>query len=216
MNFAAQYSNLEAIPNGWTTASGPSINPVAPAAFNVEQWNGGLTTVIAGLPYSGALAKCPLPLPPGVSNFTLSYQIRPDMDAEEFSQIHETDLILVDAAGSWYNGSCQKNNAEGGMWQVVNAAGSWVDTGFKPGLFAPMQWTPVSVVYKVNWGVGISMVSITDNGTTFQIPSTLQNLPLKTGMGWAPNEIVIQVQECLNGSAGAYTRDMTAINIAMS
>jgi hypothetical protein len=217
MSFVAEVNGIEAIAGGFTIASGPSINPISPTAFAVQQWNGGLTVNVIGPADSAAVGKIQLPLTPGPSNFSLTYQIRPSMAAAQVSQCHETDLIIVGPDGSWYNGSCQLNNAEGGMWQIANASGAWVDTGFKPGLLIPEQWVTIIINYQINWTAKtLSVISITDGSQVFQIPTSLQNIPAKTGMGWAPNIIVLQLQDCLNASGGAYTRDMTGINLTMS
>ena len=144
MQYSASYINLETIAPG-IDIDPANINPgqEPPTSFTDEPWSGGTTINISGPAYSAGLSKRSVPLPANVSQFTLTYQISPSEDAIEYSQVHETDLMIVDSAGNRYNGSTQKNNQAGGIWEIANAAGDWVPTGFKPGLFRPGVWTAV-------------------------------------------------------------------------
>jgi hypothetical protein len=217
MSYSAQYTNLEAGP--LTPVIDPAaINPgnPPPTYFAPQQWTGGMTNVLAGPAGSAGLTKFEVTLPPNFSQFILSYDINPDFSATTLSLVHETDLIIVGIDGSWYNGSCQKNNAQGGMWQIPDASGNWQTTGFKPGLFPSGTWTSVKVKYTVNWTAKtISTVSIQDGATVFPILSAMQTTPAKQGMGWQPGILVGQIQDCLK-LAGTYSRSMRNVGIGMS
>jgi hypothetical protein len=223
MLFSASYANLETIVPG-IDMNPADINPGGPeptsaTGFTDEPWSGGTTVSINGPQWFAGLSKRSVTPPTGllqsISQITVTYDIRPSQTASLFAQLHETDLIIVDANGNRYNGSCQKNNEEGGMWQIVNAQGNWVDTGFKPGLFTPDVWTPVSVVYRVNWqALTLSVIGITDGTTPFLIPAALQNVPAVKNSGWQPNLLDIQIQDTLI-KAGSYTRDMKNIGISL-
>lgn len=217
MLYSASYVNIETItPGEDTNPVDINVGASSPTSFTDQQWNGGTTINISGPAYSAGLSKRTVTLPANVSQFTVQYQIRPSQTAALYSQVHETDLMIVDATGNRYNGSTQKNNQEGGMWQVANATGGWVDTGFKPGLFVPDTWSPVAVVYKANWtALTLSVVSIMDGNQVFSLPPTLLNIPATQKSGWQPSILDIQIQDCLNSSGGAYTRDMRDIAILM-
>lgn len=215
--FEASYTTLEQLAPGIDTTPA-DINPgePAPTSFTDEPWSGGTTINISGPAYSAGLSKRAVALPAGVSQFTLTYQVDPSPEAAAHSQVNETDLIIVDAAGNKYNGSCQINNEEGGMWQIATATGAWVDTGFKPGPWATDTWTLVSVVYRANWtGLTLSVVSISDAGQTFTVPAALQNVPAVQKSGWQPSLLDVQIQDGLNSAGGSYTRQMRDIDILM-
>jgi len=171
---------------------------------------------ISGLQWAAGLSKRAVTvladLLASITQITFSYQIRPSQLAAVLSQANENDLMVTNAKGALFNGSVRKNNQEGGMWQVANSAGGWVDTGFKPGPFAPDVWTQVIVVYAINWTTGIRVVSITDNGTTFQLdtPPAAPNLEA----AWGPNLLDWQSQETLL-SAGGYARDMRNVTLVL-
>ncbi len=175
-----------------------------------------MTNFLAGPAGSAGLTKFQVALQPNFSTFLFSYEINPDFSSTALSLVNETDLIIVGTDGGWYNGSCQKNNVEGGMWQIPDAAGDWKDTGFKPGLFAAGVWTPVKVKYQINWTAKtISTLSIQEGATIFPILSAMQTTPAKQGMGWQPSILVGQIQDCMKAT-GAYTRSMRNVGIAMS
>lgn len=213
-SFNASYTNLETIAPGIDTTPA-DINPggPVPAYFNDETWNGGTSDTIAGVAYAAGLSKRAVTLPANVSQFTLSYQVRVSQTGAAYSQANETDLMIVDSNGTLYNGSTRLNNQEGGMWQITNSAGGWVDTGFKPGLFAADTWTSVVVVYQANWTAQtLSVLSITD-GSTFTVPAALRQVETMANSGWQKAILDVQIQDTLV-KAGAYTRDMRNIGIA--
>ena len=217
--FTAGYSNLETLTPG-IDVNPTNINPGAPppASFTDESYAGGTTINVSGPAYSAGLSKRAVPLPTNVTihQITMTYQINPSQNAILYAQVHETDLMFVDAAGDLYNGSCQLNNQEGGMWQIAKAGGAWIDTGFKTGLLPPGVWTTVVVVYQPNWTtLTLSVVSITVGALTFTIPASMQNVAAVQKSGWQPNLLDVQIQDGLNSKGGAFTRDMRNISIAV-
>jgi len=213
--FTASYLNLEQMVAGIDLAPG-NINPggPAPSSFTDEIWNGGTTVSVSGPAYAAGLSKRAVALPAGVSQFTVSYQTRASQASARYSQANETDLMIVDGAGTLYNGSTRLDNQEGGEWQITNARGAWVDTGFKPGLFPADTWVQVSVVYQANWSAStLSVVSIAQGGQVFSIPAALASVETMANSGWQKNLLDVQLQETLV-VAGSYTRDMKNINIA--
>ncbi len=111
-SYTASYTNLETIVPG-IDIKPADVNPglPPPTSFTDEPWAGGTTINVDGPPYSAGLSKRSVPLPPNVSQFTLTYQINPSETATLYAQVYETDLIIVDPNGNRYNGSCQMNNA---------------------------------------------------------------------------------------------------------
>jgi hypothetical protein len=217
--FTAAYTSLEAIVPGIDT-NPANINPggPVPTSFTDTPWNGGTTINIGGAQWAAGLSKrfvTPQPdMLAACSRFTFSYQIRPSQLALLLSQANENDLMLTDGKQNLFNGSMRKNNSTGGMWEIVNAAGAWVATGFKPGPFTPDVWTQVIAVYQVNWAaLTISVLSITDGAATFALPSPLA-LPAIKNSGWQASIIDWQAQETLK-LPGAFTRDTRNVGVAM-
>jgi len=215
-SYTTSYFNIE------NTTSAIDINPAninvgeqPPTSFIDENWGGGITTTVVGPAYSAGLSKRVVALPANVHQFTFSYQIRPSQTATIYAQVYETDLMIVDASGNRFNGSCQINNYEGGMWQIANASGGWVDTGFKPGLLPPDVWTQVSVVYLVNWQkLTLSVVSIEQGSQVFSgIAPALQNIPATQKSGWQPSILDVQIQDGMDSEPGGFSRDMRNITI---
>lgn len=102
--------------------------------------------------------------------------------------------------------SAQLNMAEGGMWQIDNAAQEWTDTGIKNDLITPDQWFSVSLRHWVDFSAGkFSVQSIQDTDT----PSSMQSLPLLSS-NWQP-VIAVQLQtEVLTpGGLSVLYRDIT-------
>jgi hypothetical protein len=219
MLFTASYSNLETMVPGIDT-NPDDINPGGPPpdSFSDTPWAGGTTMNIDGPQWAAGLSKRSVTvlgdLLASIGQVTMSCYIRPSQLARVLSQAHENDLMVTDglAKPNRYNGSIRKNNQEGGMWQVANSAGGWVDTGFKAGLFAADVWTAFSVVYEITWGVGIRVASITDNGVLFSCSTAL--VAAIPNSGWAPNLLDWQSQDTLL-AAGAFTRDMKNVSLAL-
>lgn len=218
--FEASYLNLEQMVAGIdTTPADINVGGPVPAYFSDQMWNGGTTITVAGPAFAAGLSKRSVALPSGVSQCTLSYQIRVSQSAGVESQANETDLMIVDAAGNLYNGSTRKNNQEGGEWQITNATGSWVDTGFKPGLFPADTWTQVAVVYQANWtAASFTILSIEDEtaptlvGAVFSLGPTFKPQVISNST-WKKGILDVQIQDTL-WVAGSYTRDMRNIDLA--
>ena len=217
--FTATYGNLETLPPAIDT--NPShINPGGniPAWFSDTPWAGGTTIVIGSLlTWSAGLSKRFVTTPPGllpaISKIAFSYQIRLSQDAARYSDGQENDLMITDSAANLYNGSCRKL---GGLWQVVNAAGAWVSTGFDPGPFAPDEWTAVTVNYLLNWATKtIAVLSIEDIGVLFTIPSPFAKASTPNS-GWAPSIIDWQAQETVGAVPGAFSRDTRNVGVVLS
>lgn len=218
MLFTATYSNLETIAPVLDT-NPADINPgqQPPTLFRDDPYPGGSTITIEGPAYSAGLSKRYVTPPGGLlqtlSVFTFSYQIMPSETASMFAQVHENDFRVTDASGNVFLGDLQKNNQEDGMWQMPDGKGGWIDTGFKPGLFAADMWTPVSVIYRVNWAAKTTTyVSMMDGTQLFTFKAAIATVPA-VALKWAPGLLGFQNQEGLNALGGCYSRSTRNIGI---
>ena len=201
------YSNIESS-LGWLVVSGPSINSVAPTTYVIEQTASQLRTYISGPAYAGALGKKQLPLPPIAKGiFTFSFEVEPDEAAELYAQALEFDL-RVSIGGLNYNGSFQINYAEGGMCQIVDASGKWVDTGIKLGILPANTATAISVTMSIDQAK--KTFSVEQIGA-LAVPQSLQNVPA-SNLGWA-DCIVVQIQCDLNSKGGAYSHGVQNVTV---
>lgn len=220
MLLTAQYSKLETLtPQIDTTPADINAGQPPPTLFRDDIYPDGTTITIDGPAYSAGLSKRYVTPPAGLlqsfKTFTFSYQIRISETALIYSQVHENDFRVVDASGNVYPGDAQKNNYQGGMWQIPNGKGGWIDTGFKPGLFTPDVWNPVSVIFEVNWTAKtITFVSITDGVSTFAVPPAIATIPA-AALNWPAGLLGFQNQEGLNALGGTYTRSTRNISISM-
>jgi hypothetical protein len=193
--------NLEQ--DDWSSVVGPTINPLSPSAYKAVNTKSELRLYVIGAPDAGWLAKHVAPFVQ-VPAITFRYDLDPDTATASNAQVIETDSKFTDAAGWTYDGSCQLNLAEGGMWQIANAAGAWVDTGIKSGI-VPERWTPIEIVYALDFvNRAISVQSISSDGVLESVPAALQSVPAKQ-VGWEPNQIVTQLQQVLNSTGSAYS-----------
>jgi len=221
MSYNTQFNNLEQLPaTSWRIVSGPTVNPNAPSGFNFEQLPSGVMKfTIIGANYAGELAAVTVPVPPSPTGiFTLAFNLVVDDAASLMAQALEFDLIV--SIGGWhYNGSFQVNYAEGGECQIVNAAGAWVDTGFKPGLFPAGQKVPVVITCHVDQVKKImSVLTINVGGNAFTVPTTLQNIPA-TQLNWTDG-VTVQVQcdvnDVLAGGQEAFSHEMDGICVGVA
>lgn len=218
--FSASYSNLEALTPAIDTTPA-HINPGGnvPTWFSDEPWAGGTTINIGSLlPWSAGLSKrfvtAPAGLLPSISNITFSYQIRLSQTAAKYGQAQENDLMVTDAAGNLYNGSCRKMGAQ---WQIVNPVGVWTNVGYGNLVpFQPDYWTPVIIQYALNWTAKtITVLSISDNGVLFTIPNPWA-VPATPNSGWQPSILDWQAQETIGAVPGSYSRDTRNVSLVLS
>lgn len=206
------YPNLEEL--DWTIRNDKSVNDVQADKFTVTKWSGGMTTSIDGPPWAGALARTPdLPLIPGATQFTLTYQMMLTGATLALGQCKEFDIMISGPDGNVANGSCQLNIAEGWMWQVItvkNGNYEWADTGIKT-VLAPHIWHSVAVKFSVDWNAKtVTCVSITVNNVAH--PVNLGSVVLQP-LAWGPNVIVVQRQVDINAVGGILSVDDTQITL---
>jgi hypothetical protein len=185
-----------------------AIGGVPPAVYSFTQGTYPATAATlscSGSTVPGGYADWMAYLPPrpiltNTGNLQLSFTLTVDAACATYAQAIEIDTILSEA-GYNYNGSCQLNYAEGGRFQIVNAAQSWIDCGFNPGLLTPGIAHAVVFTYKFDTTTRLfSFASIQLDGVLFTIPTGMQNVPAYVA-GWAPGPC-LQVQQDLNAAAG--------------
>jgi hypothetical protein len=184
----------------WGKAQGPSINPVAPTAFQCELVPSGLRVSVEGPAYAGALVNNAAELPYQSQHISFKFKFKFD-EAVVYGQVSETDMKLTDANGWTYDGSFQLDRSRGWMAQVNNP---WVDTGFKVPVVQD-QWNQMQIDYLLDYAAHtITIVAV--NGTAITQPP----IPAKQ-VGWDKRKIVTQLQLCTSGQEGEYAITYSAI-----
>lgn len=191
-------------PGQWSAQWDPSINPVPPAAFVINQYAGaGLELFCAGPPYAGALAKLVSPLVWPSPRLELSYLLQFDESAVACGQVVETDCKLTDAAGWTYDGSFQFNIAAGNAvgW-LVQVGNPWQDTAVRAAL-QPGQPNPVTVSYQLDYVAhSLRVLGVMIGQGAMQVIA-LPAVPARQ-LGWQPSQVVTQLQLCTGKRGGAY------------
>lgn len=172
--------------------------------------DGSLRLLGTGVQYAGGMAYASLGWPQGCTyGFAgLDYECFLSAADAQFLQVMETDLkavlnpwssgVLIPNVANW---SVQKNLAAGGMWQIDDVNGDWVDTGFNPGPLSVDTWIPVSLRFSVDWSnLKSSVLSIKENGKIGMIPPALQNVSLLPS-NWS-TALNTQLQICLSKAGG--------------
>lgn len=189
--------NFELLPSSTSTTppagvwkapqAGGNISDGIPTTMKYNLLVEGREFVYAGKDYAGWLGAIELPLIDGYQKLTEDIEIMIDPAAERDLNALEHDTRISDKLGWNYNMSKQWNQTRGGMLQISNAAGGWVDTGYAPGPFMPYCWqrmrTEMFFDFKL---MKYSIISVQLNSRPpFFIPAALQNLTA-TKMNWAP------------------------------
>jgi hypothetical protein len=194
----------------WTAEVGPTINdPVAENYKIVQQGDAISLVMCSSLPYSGWLAKQVAKWPCMASKIIFRYTMMIDDATLTCAQVAETDAKFTDSDGYTYDGSAQWNIAKGWMFQIGNP---WTDTGVTIEPFKPYVPQQVTIEYDIDYtGKAISIVAVTTHGERHILDS--KPIPA-VKEGWAPSEIVTQLQQCNTGSPGGYTLRFTKIGYA--
>jgi hypothetical protein len=195
-------SQLQSLPD-WKKEVGANIGGVSPTNYGFFQLGGLMLLYTEGPKYADWLAAISRPICPNTGNLSLSFQVMVDADSLTAAQALEFDT-KVSIATYIYNFSSQLNYAEGGMLQISNAQGNWIDTGFKPGKLTPGVWHTFVYVYKFDTGAKTySIVSVEIDGLIFPIPSSLGNLKAIQS-NWA-DSANFQVQLDLGANSGTFS-----------
>ncbi len=207
----------------WVVQSGPNVNSIPSQAFIATQLPNGTLKVsnIANVTMGGALVTCkrPVPVVPGVnlSFLKLNMQIRVASDDLVNLLRFENDVkVCVKGApnsstpiANVYDFSSQLNFSTG-QWQIDTSPSGWVDTGFKPTL-PPDTWIPVEFRYQLNSST-FSMLGTTWGTQSFNVPSTMQGLPLQV-TNWQP---VAAIQLQTESALGEVTTEYKGITLTWS
>jgi hypothetical protein len=180
-----------------------------------------LTVNTVGKGWADGLAKIVRPLlvsPSPKGALTYQYDIMTDTRAPGAAQALETTPRVVFANGNDAPFDFQVNYAEGGMVQIWQSkANPWADTGVKIGLYAPNEWYSVAIGYTYDLEAGptgtggVPWFSV--NGKVYEVPASMLNVALGTGIGWPVNNIYLQKQLDLNKGGGAYAVSYKNVDI---
>jgi hypothetical protein len=204
---------------GWETVVGPSISPNVPSAFAFA--NGptapfGLpnTALITGTgvkgKFSGFMCKGPslsFTFPAGVTTLIARKRFTLDANSLVNCQALEIGFKAVDSKARTYNWDIQCDYSESAtdmQIEVVTAAGAWsASIGSMPKFAANVEHE-LNQYLSLNTTTGVSSVNAIEiDGNLFLTPASLLNLPALS-LGWAPNEIVDEVQPDYNELGGAF------------
>lgn len=209
--FQCTISKLEQ-ESGWTKNVGPTINPIAPTAYEFVQEPDGLRMYCIGPAYAGWLLKHVDPFPVAFTKLVFRHTLNIDDATLQDGQVSETDWKATDADGWTRDGSFQINFAKGRMTQVNNP---WTDTGVaipSPDL-VPGQPLSIEKHWTLNYVTpGATLDALIVNGTPYPIGITIPAQKL----GWAPNQLVTQLQQCIAGQPGAYSLKFSDIGYDLS
>jgi len=185
----------------WQLETGPGINPVPADLFvgfhSTDQFL--RVTNVSTLQYGGALLTCKRQVPlvfPGMEKlFYAALYLEFMLSKFDFENLwaHETDLKAVvqgapNAATkipNVFDWSAQVNIGRGGMFQIDQVGGGWIDTGIKiPPV--PDVWNALEIFFKADvTSSKFSVTGVTSNGSHYNVPTGLQNVPLLSS-NWQP------------------------------
>lgn len=196
--------------SGWFTQSGPNIGGAPPTSFGSVLLPGMRQFYTVGSAYADGLNAIKRPILPNTGFLTLSFELMTDALAPTFAQALEVDSRLC-VSKTDYNLSSQFNYVEGGVFQIVDRNGKWVDTEWKPGKFQPYVWYPIRFQYGFDVAKKtFSFLSASNGvGASFSIPKTMQGI-LSGPLAW-DDTCNLQVQLDLAQAGGQYsifTRNM--------
>lgn len=172
----------------WPTVNDLSVNKVPAKYYKAQKVNDVLDiTIAADQEYGGALAHCSRPIP------TINGAILPfvgfDMDifipdaAAYFMRCLEIDhkMSVFDAKGqdvaNIVDFSSQIETFNKGNIQIDNQSMTWIDTGLATGQLPTNSWFHWAARYLIDFpNKKFSVLSFNINGTTYEIPTNLQNL----------------------------------------
>lgn len=132
---------------------------------------------------------------------SVSFSLMTDHLAPTCAQAIEIDFILS-LNGLKGNGSSQFNYAEGGMWQIVDAKGNWVDTGIETAIFVPWVPHPIKIEYYFD-AKEFSVSSLAVCGDHNVVVANQQQIPMQP-TNWGESASV-QVQQDLGAAGGAFS-----------
>lgn len=193
-------ANLEAAT--WDVHVGSDIGGGVPTMYGTTYAAGVRTFSTVGGPFTDWLAACHRKIPSNTGKLSLRFDLKTDAQTLLVAQTIELDTrVSVNKLN--YNFSSQFNYQRGGMLQISNQAGGWVDTGIKPGPFTPLVWIPIQFDYVFDIVAHkYSTLAVTISGIKTLLPAALQNLTA-TSLDWA-DSCSLQVQQDLNALGGAF------------
>lgn len=189
----------------WEPVVGPSINPVDADGYSIVHTVGGLYLSMNSFqPYGGWLAKHVERLLFPATRARFYFTLMTDEATVTAAQVIEFDTKITDGDGITYDLSAQINIANNWMFQIDNENWTWTDTGIN---LSPMQaYEPLDfmVEYRIDYGKkNSSVIAVTMDEEQYEVPSELWHISGRNE-GWAPSEIVTQLQQCNGANPGGY------------
>jgi hypothetical protein len=158
--------------------------------------------------YCDWLAGISLPLPTNTGNVEMHLVFALDANTLTNTQAIETDTKITDANKITYNGSLQFDYSQSPTLmfvQIDKAGGGWVNTGISLPKWTPNVTHTEDVYYSFNsTAKTYSVLQVVLDGVVYPTPASLHNLP-GTNAGWAPSEILPQLQQDTNTKGGTWT-----------
>jgi hypothetical protein len=193
----------------WTAEVGPDINEPAAENYRIAQANDGLSLVMcSSKAYSGWLAKQVSPLVLESARIKFHYAMMTDDATRICAQVAETDAKITDSQGWTYDLSAQwemVKSAEGWMFQIDDADWKWTDAGIVIPAARAYDAQEFAIHYRLDYQQKASaIVSVEVDNEGFEVPESLWWIPARQA-GWAPSQIVTQLQQCNRGEPGGYT-----------
>jgi hypothetical protein len=217
----------------WTAEVGPDINDPAATAYSIVHTPAGLCLLMnSDVPYGGWLAKNVVPLLAKARSVTFCYTLTIDDATLVAAQVAETDFKLTDDEGWTYDLSAQwlmakeRNGQPVSDWilqvdeEVTIEDGGegedgwmwkWRDTNVTIAPFEPQVPVRVEIEALIDYEhKNSSILSVTVEGMCYPIEPAY-TLKARETEGWAPMELVAQLQQCNNHMPGGYELRFNAI-----
>jgi hypothetical protein len=190
----------------WEAKTGPDINEPTADGYAIVPTPAGLCLLMTSFkPYSGWLAKNVAPLIYEAPYIQFRHRLMIDDATLAVAQVIETDAKITDCRGWTYDLSAQWNIAQGWIFQVDDENWTWRDTNVVIDPLEPLEPTAISINYRLNYEThrsAITSVAVSGCGEPYLLDPVIW-IPARQ-VGWAPGEIVTQLQQCNNAQPGGY------------
>lgn len=195
----------------WEPKVGLDINDPIADAYSIVKTPAGLVLIMNCFKaYGGWLAKNISKLLFPSQRITMFYTLMIDDATPVAAQVIETDAKITDEDGWTYDLSAQFNLAKGWMFEIdkfnpEKDDWDWVETGIHVAPLRPLTPTLVKIAYELNYEgkKSSSILSVTVGDLIYDVDPKFHNVPARQ-VGWAPKEIVTQLQQCNNHMPGGY------------
>lgn len=208
--------------DAWEPIVGPTINPKDADAYQaLNTPNGLVLTMLCSSDYGGWLAKHVAPLLVEAQTIVFGYSMMIDDAGAVVGHVAETDSKITDRNGITYDLSAQwVNSLDDDYWkfEVDNENWTWAPTDIRT-QFEPGIEYEIKIEYQIDYAHQRSaIIAVTVDAVTMDKERFVCGTPSIPGRpeGWAPSEIVTQLQQCNNSRPGGYSLRFDKISYALS